>query len=291
MSFTMQRRVCYTVMTAIVAFPLQVMAATTKMPDKVSDSTDVRLIVSANKGSELQLEVRHTPLAQVLDSLARQINIPIHYSVLPKNVVTATCVGATLKEILACLIAEKAGLVFRYSKTAVNSQDIAEAWIMGSTLAELPAQNGNCAAMTTVKSSSKPTAKQAGKKHDSEPDRVGELLAMAKSKNPEDRASAMGAILSDEIKSAPAIKAALEDALTDQDAAVRAQAVSTLARLEGNDAGAVLQDALHDRDVDVRLMAVDGITDDVTLLSQALNDSDETVRGLAAIKLEALSQQ
>ena len=289
MPLNMSQRVYNAVIPAILALPLQVMAATTGMPYKVSDSTDVRLIVSANKGSELELEVRQAPLAQVLDSLARQINIPIHYSVLPNNLVTATCVGATLKEILACLIAEKAGVVFRYSKTAVNGQDIAEAWIMGSTLAELPGQNVGCAALT-LNSNSKSSAKPTGKQHESEQDRVGELLAMAKSKNPEDRASAMGAILSDEIKGTPAIKVALEGALTDQDAAVRAQAVSTLARLEGNDAGAVLQEALHDRDVDVRLMAVDGITDDVTLLSQALNDSDETVRGLAAIKLEALSQ-
>jgi hypothetical protein len=39
------------------------------------------------------------------------------------------------------------------------------------------------------------------------------------------------------------------------------------------------------------MMAVDGITDDVSLLQQAINDSDETVRSLAAVKLEQLTQE
>ena len=38
------------------------------------------------------------------------------------------------------------------------------------------------------------------------------------------------------------------------------------------------------------MMAVDGVTDDIALLQQAINDSDETVRSLAAIKLEELIQ-
>ena len=37
-------------------------------------------------------------------------------------------------------------------------------------------------------------------------------------------------------------------------------------------------------------MAVDGINDDTALLQQAINDSDETIRVLAATKLEALTQ-
>lgn len=291
MSINISQRIYKAVMPAIMALPLQVMAATTiEMPDNAPNHADVHLTVTTNTGSELQLEVQHTPLARVLNSLAQQINIPIHYSVLPKNLVTATCVGATLKEILECLLAEKAGLVFRYAKQTGNSKEIAEAWIMGSSLSDLPAQNGDCAA-ATVKSNSESAVKQASQNHESEPDRAEELLAMAKSKNPEDRAAAMSAILTDGIETTAAVKATLEDALTDQDASVRAQAVSTLAHLEDNNATPVLQAALRDSDVDVRLMAVDGITDDATLLNQAMNDSDETVRSLAAAKLEALTQQ
>ena len=92
------------------------------------------------------------------------------------------------------------------------------------------------------------------------------------------------------VKAIPTVKAALEQALTDQDANVRAQAISSLAHREGSGAAAAIQEALHDSAVDVRMMAVDGITDDIALLQQAINDSDETVRSLAAIKLEELTQ-
>jgi hypothetical protein len=38
------------------------------------------------------------------------------------------------------------------------------------------------------------------------------------------------------------------------------------------------------------MMAVDSITDDKALLQQAINDSDESIRALAATKLEELTQ-
>lgn len=36
------------------------------------------------------------------------------------------------------------------------------------------------------------------------------------------------------------------------------------------------------------MMAVDGITDDISLLQEAINDKDETIRALATLKLEQL---
>ncbi len=38
-------------------------------------------------------------------------------------------------------------------------------------------------------------------------------------------------------------------------------------------------------------MAVDAITDDVALLQQAVNDSDEFIRNLALAKLQELTKQ
>jgi HEAT repeat protein len=54
----------------------------------------------------------------------------------------------------------------------------------------------------------------------------------------------------------------------------------------------VLQDALQDSALPVRLMAVDGLGTDeesIALLKQALTDSDQAVRELAAMKLKSLS--
>ena len=52
-----------------------------------------------------------------------------------------------------------------------------------------------------------------------------------------------------------------------------------------------IREALHDISADVRRMAVDGITDDIGLLQEAINDSDESIRDLAAMKLEDLMKQ
>ena len=88
----------------------------------------------------------------------------------------------------------------------------------------------------------------------------------------------------------PAVKVTIEQGLNDKNELVRAQALSSYARREGVNATSAIQEALNDPSVQVRMMAVDGITDNATLLQQAINDSDETIRVLAATKLDALSQ-
>lgn len=245
------------------------------------------LIITKVKGSELQLEARQMPLPKILDNLTLKTHIPIHYAVLPDGLVTATCIGTNLKPLLECLLAKKADLVFRNSQKPGHTDEIEEAWIMGSTLASYSGQNKNCSAATA-----KPNGElQAVEKQESGADRVDELLTLSKSKNPDDRAGAMAALLADDHKDDPAIKAALENALTDPNPSVRAQAVSTLAQVEGDNITPLLQDALHDESVDVRLTAVGGVTaDNMALLEQAVNDSDETVRILAATRLEELRE-
>lgn len=254
-------------------------------PGSVSDDSSVDLIVTDDRGSELQLEIRQMPLTQVLDSLARQVHVPIHYSALPTGLVTATCVGTALTEILKCLLSRETGIIARYAHSPANANEIAEVWILGSTLDDRAAGGSECA--LAAKRAGKAELRKVSNK-DLEPDLTDELLKMGASKNPEQRADAIGALLAEGRQDDPAVKAALEAALNDQDANVRAQAISSLAHREGSDASAAIQQALNDDSVDVRMMAVDG-TDDIALLQQAMNDSDETVRSLAAIKLEELS--
>jgi hypothetical protein len=252
------------------------------------------LVISDSKGSEIQLEVRQMPLAQVLDSIAGKTHVPIHYSVLPEGLVTATCVGPKLEKVLECLLDRKADLIVSYSRdpAKVDSKgQVAEAWVLGSRLANSQSP-GNCIAIsgqTTDKGSL--MLRQNEQDAEAEPDQTNELLKSAQSKNPTERAEAIGALLANGRNDDPDVKAALEKALTDQDANVRAQAISSLAHREGNEASGAIQEALHDKAADVRLMAVDSITDDVALLQQAINDDDETVRSLAAIKLEELTQK
>jgi len=256
----------------------------------ISDKAVTDLVVSEDKGTELQLEVRDTPLAKVLESIAHKTKVPIHYSVLPEGLVTATCVGSSLKPVLECLLDHKADLIVRYrhdQDKPDNKEQVAEAWILGARLDGATAKKDCLAASPGTSSLS---LKQKESEDDDETDQTDELIKAAQAKDPTERAEAIGGLLSGGREGDPAVKAVLEQALTDPDENVRAQAISSLAHREGSGASAAIQEALHDKSVDVRMMAVDGITDDKALLQQAINDSDETVRSLARVKLEELTQ-
>lgn len=254
--------------------------------------TDMK--ITADKGSELQLQVWQMPLALALKTIERETKVPIHYSVLPEGLVTATCVGTTLKQVLECLLARKADLIVRYSRSTDNGDDkvqVAEAWILGSKFDASLSNGADCAAVSAERANEGSVMLTQNKPQDeAEPDQTDELLRMAQSKNAAERGEAIGGLLSGGRQGDPDVKAALEQALNDEDANVRAQAISSLAHREGGAASGAIQEALHDSSVDVRMMAVDGITDDVALLQQAINDSDETVRSFATLKLEELTQ-
>jgi hypothetical protein len=261
-----------------------------EVPASISDKAVTDLVVSEDKGTEIQLEVRDTPLAKVLESIAHKTKVPIHYSVLPEGLVTATCVGSSLKPVLECLLDRKADLIVRYRHgpdKPDNNEQVAEAWILGARLDGATAKKDCLAASPGTGSLS---LKQKESEDDDEADQTDDLIKAAQAKDPTERAEAIGGLLSGGREGDPAVKAVLEQALTDPDENVRAQAISSLAHREGSGASAAIQEALHDKSVDVRMMAVDGITDDKALLQQAINDSDETVRSLARVKLEELTQ-
>ena len=99
------------------------------------DEQNIRLVMTKETGAELQLEVRQAPLAQVLDSIASKTGVRINYSVLPDGLVTATCVGSTVKQVLECLLVRKADLVFRYSRQASKADPKGqpeEVWVLGA---------------------------------------------------------------------------------------------------------------------------------------------------------------
>jgi hypothetical protein len=259
-----------------------------QIPTKSTTNALPDLIVNDKKNGDLQLKVRQMPLAKVLDSIANKTHIPLHYSLLPEGLVTATCVGTTLKQVLECLLDRKADLILRYPHAQTKAADnghIAEAWILGSRIDSAVAENfsatGNEGSFDLFQNQQTTKTEQ---------DRTDELLKMAQSENPEERAAAIGALLTEGREDDPDVKAALERALTDQESIVRSQAVSSYAHRENSAAvSEVIQEALNDSSADVRMMAVDSITNDVALLQEAVNDSDATIRSLAAIKLEELT--
>ncbi|MFI3157680.1 MAG: HEAT repeat domain-containing protein [Methylococcaceae bacterium] len=230
-----------------------------------------RVVLSQDAGAKLQLEARQQPLPQILKTITEKTGVPIHYSALPKQLVTVTCVGTTVKQVLECLFDKKADLIFRYANnTAQNHPE--EAWVLGTNFAaeETPATTG----MET-------------KTDDA--DEVDKLLERVKTGDPVQRADAVAGLAAEKQANEGSINSALVSALSDKNAEVRAQAVSGLTSRDSSDAPAALQNAMQDDDASVRLMAVDSAGDNIALLQQALGDSDETVRAYAAIKLEAFS--
>lgn len=253
-------------------------------------------VMGDDKGSEYQLEVRQMPLPQVLKELTLKTHIPIHYSVLPEGLITATCVGSTIKPVLECLLDRKADIIVRYLHGKAGRADtgqIAEAWVLGSKLEAVPKADLCTASSGQGSMSLNRADRLAEDDFEAKPVQSDALLKMARSKNPQERAYAIGALLADGRQNSPEIKAILEEAVHDKDANVRAQAVSTLTHREdfNQNAKDVIQEALQDSSVDVRMMAVDGITDDVGLLQQAVNDEDEAIRTFASLKLEELLQK
>lgn len=235
-----------------------------------------------DEGDGFRLEVRQAPLARIVSLLQEKTGMKIHYSVLPDGPVTTTCVGASPKQLLECLLAAKSDLVFRYPRNskADSANQPTEAWILGAKYS-----TGLTPVVEICSKQAEPEAKEAA-----EPNRTDELLIKAKAKNPSERVAAIGELLSEGRPGDAAVREVLEQALNDKDAKVRAQAISTYANREGEKAFGALQEALHDSDAWVRQMAL-GSTDDKTLLQQAVNDSEESVRSLAEQKLKALEKQ
>lgn len=242
-------------------------------------------------GAEWQLEVRQLPLAQALDAIVKQAGVSIHYSVLPEGLVTATCVGDSLQKVMSCLLNHKADLIVRYAQTKQkvnNTGQVIEAWVLGSKLDGYPVTRLDCVAIGNAEKSEVQTDKQERM----EQEQLQTMLKMTASDKPAERAEAIGNLLAAGHDGDPEIREALEKGLHDQDANVRAQAVSTIThRRDYEQTASVIQEALKDSSIDVRMMAVDGIANDAALLQQAVNDSDEEVRTMASIKLQQLMQR
>jgi hypothetical protein len=264
----------------------------------VGHEARVDWVVSDSKGSELQLEVRQMPLERVFSTITAKTGVPIHYSVVPEALVTATCVGATLKQVMECLLAHKADLIVSYHKPTTQVQakvsdknQPSEMWVLGSRFTDTANCSGATATQRAINNAPVKSPASQVNAAEVEPDQTDDLLKRAKSKDAAARADAIGALMAAGIVGDANVKRALEEALTDPNANVRAQAISSLSHREGSAAAAsALQDALHDADAGVRLMAVDGAGYNIALLQQAVNDDDDTVRTLAISKLEELQK-
>ncbi|MDO9104076.1 MAG: HEAT repeat domain-containing protein [Methylovulum sp.] len=262
---------------------------------KTGSQATINLALSKQKDSALRLEVRHAALGAVLKAIADKTGAVIHYSVLPEEPVTATCVGATVKQVMECVLGARVDRVYRnmagksadkgHANTALQKEEI---WILGTRYGD-SGSSMNCtldAGSATVDGTSKAREQDAqtallrmaqlaedGPMAELRKQALSMLAAGGKTGNPETDAE---------------IAATLEDAFKNKDAEVRVQAVFGLAQQDGDNTE-VLRAALQDDNSDVRLMAVESAKNDSpqgrAILTEALNDEDGTVRALAGQRL------
>jgi len=263
----------------------------------IAQSAEIdQLVVKANPliNTALQVEAKQADLGKLLDEVALKTGIKLHYSVLPKVPVTATCVGATAKQVLECLLGANVDIAFRYpeNKAVAPGQQVnpEEVWILGSSLHAQDNAGNGCALSSSAAVSSKLAVENASTDNVSP---TQQLLRQAKAKSVNERAEAIASLAVDEgSENDASVRTAIEKALSDKSAQVRAQAINALAFREGEAAvSGQLQQALQDSDAGVRMMAVDNIESDTALLQQALQDKDTAVRDLAQLKLDVLSKQ
>lgn len=117
------------------------------------------------------------------------------------------------------------------------------------------------------------------------------IVNLASSNNPEQRISALSQLTVKASIDAGVVQKILQKAILDKDSNVRAQAVYAIAQQECTDVLSVLEQAMHDSELSVRMMAVDSLGTDersIFLLEQAKDDEEEAIRELAAMKLESL---
>jgi HEAT repeats len=222
---------------------LRVSAAFASAEQSVSNAlqtgqpASINLTLSKQANTAIRLEVRAAQLAQILKAIADKTGVNIHYSVLPEAPVTATCVGANVGQIMDCLIAKQVGLVAHKPQ----KDKPAEFWLLGSSV-------GSCQAVTVaatlcpVQAPSIPAVVEQQPMYTPEEqeqidqgvqEQLNRFLEQAKSEQPGPRAEAIANLTSGGgIKDDPNIRRVLEEALTDKDANVRAQAIESMARFK-----------------------------------------------------------
>lgn len=264
----------------------------------LGENTQISFIAPHAAVGLFQLEVRQAPLTQILRKLQQSTGITIHYSVLPEGLLTATCAGSSLKSILECLLKDKIDLIFRSeypttsNTTKITQTNLEEVWLLNAKFDRIPAVSATDYEVSVLQQQKQlHTVRNKTDESINDAEQADALIKMAQSKNPEDRAQGIGGLLAVGQSGDPVIKATLEAALSDNDANVRAQAISSFAHRQEEGTEAALQTAMQDSSVDVRIMAVDSAGNNAALLQEALHDQDENVRSLAALKLQALQAE
>ena len=234
--------------------------------------------------AEWLLQVKNTSLDSVFDEVGRIENVQIHYSTLPKLIVTATCVGSTLEAVLKCLMGDSVDMVFRYTSNDNLVNGLADVWILGSTLASLTVSDDrDCQPLSNT---TKLVSKKNKIREINDDSQFIKLVTSFEQGSSKQRALALADLISNTGFKNIEIEPILHKAINDVAAIVRIQALfGYVHRYGGGNVRDELQQALQDSEAMVRMKAVE-LSEDSLLLEQASTDENEVVRWLALSKLD-----
>ncbi len=242
--------------------------------------------------TEVSLLVNKAALSDVLNLISLKSDILIHDAGLSDRIVSASCIGPSIKVVLDCLLGGSIDMVFRYRKNADDFpyRQASELWLLGSTLGQ-SAYSEQCAESEVI--SNKPdqdvkTTVQVGQVTSSQDEHRAFRMQMAASDNALQRSQAISHLAVHAAIEDVAVNRLIEAALMDSEPEVRAQAISALVRRQGEQNSITeLEQAMQDVDVSVRISALQQLNDTTDLIDQALTDENEAVRQLAMMKLQA----
>lgn len=250
----------------------------------------------------LSLHTSQRSFAEVLGAIEKETGIRFHYTIPMAKAVTLSFKDVPVQEALKRLLGREAQLMFRFPEgpSAAGRAGVPEdVWILGEVSGPIAEVRG-----PTDKSGASigeggvawaQSPEGLAPADDSQPDPatteqpdIESLMETTRSEDPMRRLQALSTLAGSEHADQGAVDAALDAALTDEDAMVRAQAVQALVMRRGPEATGYLEQALRDPDPSVRIMAlesVDPATHGEDLIKQALSDSDPAVRAMAQAML------
>lgn len=231
----------------------------------------------------IAVDARSVSLARIFDKLASTLRVPIHYAQVPETGVSMACYGASLLEIMRCLLGTDSDLVFTYSGVPARGKphgDLTSLKVLASTFerqtyAELEGTKNS--PLMANQGTVPPALTLEG------------VIAMTRSPVEQEKLNGFSKLRELRGVNADVVLRAFLEGLADRNGDVRAEAVMGLVKVDGVDVSKLLAQALLDKDVSVRLAALDVMKvdkDNFGLVEPLLNDPDDTVRELAAMRLQ-----
>jgi len=206
----------------------------------------------------------------------------VHYSALPSQLITATCVSPDIEGLFQCLLGDSVDFVFHYPVEKQNELKVmpTDIWVLGSSWRSCSLDGRGQKDLSKDKELNDEVSREK---------QLEALFYQAKVGSSYQRTRAIFELTNKAPNNLEAMTDLLRQALIDESPNVRAQALSVWVKRKEEAAEGLVEQFLQDDAVEVRMMAV-GLVTTKELLLFAMDDSDKRVQKFAKIKLEKLEK-